>query len=815
MSKRKRSDDGQPDRPTPVDPVLFGHSELKNVLAVQLLSESSVRLHFRATSPSGKPDSPSAIQHSDADFFPFFFLSHPGLIEGFPKRFWIKELAGANYYRYLVAFSRWNDLWEAVRFCLTNYNKSALRRASHYSEMEPLFLKPDPVSQYLLQSGVTLFKGMRFEELHRLQLSLQVYSKPGKKSDARKSEDRILVLALSDNWGWEKVLDGRKLKEEEILQQFVALVTERDPDLIEGHDLPDHAFPYLARRAELASVELTIGRNNAEVKSFAPRGNPLEPEFENAIFEVPGRHLVDTKSLAHGYNISKRALDHYGLRYLSQYFGFITSSADVIPQERIAPAWSNQPELLVQQGEQDCRDIRSISDRLARSYFFQTRMVPLSLDSLLRAGSSAKIELMMLREYIRQKYSIPKPQIGSQRTGGYTDIFVTGIVENALHADIESLYPSIMVTQQIKPATDELDVFPQLVKALTATRLDAKHALQALSVESDRQATDAFQSSLKILINSFYGYLGYPRGLFNDYEQADRVTASGQEMLRSIVRELDLRNAHVVEADTDGLFFIPPDNVRSEEQELAFVEKLSQALPTGINLILAGRYKKMLSYRKKNYALLDYRDRLTIKGSSLISRSLERFARNYIQLCITCLLQEDVKGLHQLYVSLSQDIAQHHWDVADFCRTETMRDSLQTYEGELAEGKRKPSPAYEVSKRSGIRSKPGDRVSYYVTGQHAGVKILESCKLASEWEPNFPDENTAYYIDRLNECSKKFDSFFEPAEFEQVFAGEDLFGFDPQNIHIQKQRNIPREEATPPEDEAGEFGIWLDEAGPG
>ena len=815
MSKRKRSDVCQPDRSTPVDPVLYGQSELKNVVAVQQLSESSVRLHTRTANLSGDALNAATIGHTDVDFFPFFFLSHPGLIEGFPKRLWIKELAGTNYYHYLVVFSRWNELWEAIRFCLTNYNKSALRRAGHYSEVEPLFLKPDPVTQYLLQSGVTLFKGMTFEQLHRLQLSLQVHSKSGKKSDPRKSEDRILVLALSDHRGWQEVLDGRRMKEEEILRRFVAIVTEKDPDIIEGHDLLDHALPYLACRAELASVGLPIGRDNTELKSFSPRGNPLEPDLENAIFEIPGRHLVDTKSLAHGYNISKRALDHYGLRYLAQHFGFTTSKAEVVTQERIAPTWASQPELLTQQAEQDCRDIQTISDRLTRSYFFQTQMIPLSFDALLRAGSAAKIELSMLREYIRQKHSIPKPQVGSQRAGAYTDIFVTGIVNNVLHADIESLYPSIMVTQQIKPSTDQLDVFQQLLKSLTATRLKAKHALQSLTVESERQDADTFQASLKILINSFYGYLAYPRGLFNDYEQADRVTASGQELLRSIIRELDLRNATVIEADTDGLYFVPPDNVRSEEQELAFVEKLSQALPPGINLVLAGRYKKMLSYRKKNYALLDHRDGLTIKGSSLISRSLERFAKNYIQRCINFLLHEDVKGLHHLYVSLSQDISQHRWDVADFCRTESIRDSMETYDVDLAEGKRKPSVAYEVSKRSGLRLKPGDRVSYYVTGQHAGLKIIENCKLAAEWEPNFPDENTGYYIDRLNECSRRFDFFFEPKEFEQVFAGEDLFGFDPQRIHIQKQKSIPPGDTATPEDEAGEFGIWLDESGIG
>jgi hypothetical protein len=103
-------------------------------------------------------------------------------------------------------------------------------------------------------------------------------------------------------------------------------------------------------------------------------------------------------------------------------------------------------------------------------------------------------------------------------------------------------------------------------------------------------------------------------------------------------------------------------------------------------------------------------------------------------------------------------------------------------------------------------------VSYYVTGQQAGVKIVENSKLASEWEPNFPDENTAYYLDRLKECSKKFESFFDPEAFEQVFAAEDLFGFDSAGIHILAQRELPKDEQSP-EEESGEFGIWLDETG--
>ncbi len=811
MSTSRRSDAGDTVPPSGFDPVLFGQNPLEHVVAVQQLSESSVRLYIRSRRESGQKSSAGEVSSADADLFPFFFLSSPVLLDTYTKRFWIKELAGSNFFRYLAAFPRWNDMWEAIRFILSTYNKTALKRAGHYSELEPLLVKPDPVTQYLLQSGTTLFKGLSFQDIHRVQISIQTFSRSGKKSDARKTEDRILAIALSDNFGWEEIIDSRKLTEPEMLRRLAQVVKEQDPDTIEGHDLFEHTLPYLARRAELLSVELSLGRDNSDLKSYSLRGNPLEPGFENAIYEVAGRHLVDTRTLAHGYSTTKRGLEQYGLRYLSQYFGFASKPAVVIGHDRIAAVWNEQPGLVIAQASVDCSEIRALSEHLSPSYFFQARMVPLSYEAVLRAGSAAKIELMMLREYIRQKYSVPKPQLGAQRSGAYTDIFITGIVENILHADIESLYPSIMLTQHIKPGSDELGTFQLLLQSLTATRLEAKHRMDIAGNENERATQDAFQSSLKILINSFYGYLGYLRGLFNDYEQADRVTSAGQDLLRIIIREVELHNGKVIEADTDGLYFIPPDNVRGEEQELIFIEKLSQSLPQGINLVLAGRYKKMLSYRKKNYALLDYRNRLTIRGSSLISRTLERFAKNYIQFCINHLLEHDIQGLHKLYVSLLNDITQHRLDAIDFCRTETIRDSPEEYDREIKEVNRKPAAAYEVARRASLSVKPGDRVSYYVTGTHAGVKIVENCKLAEEWEPNFPDENTAYYVERLNECSRKFETFFEPEDFKRVFSADDLFGFSADGISLLRPQDVSSGGVPPGEEDATEFGIWLDE----
>jgi hypothetical protein len=132
----------------------------------------------------------------------------------------------------------------------------------------------------------------------------------------------------------------------------------------------------------------------------------------------------------------------------------------------------------------------------------------------------------------------------------------------------------------------------------------------------------------------------------------------------------------------------------------------------------------------------------------------------------------------------------------------------------VGENRRKPAAAYEVAKRSGLTLKPGERISYYVTGTHAGLKVVENSKLAAEWDSNFPDENTAYYLDRLNECSKKFEVFFEPQDFKKIFSSDDLFGFRPEGIRIVQQKAVTPEEPPTPEEEGPEFGIWIDESTP-
>ena len=51
---------------------------------------------------------------------------------------------------------------------------------------------------------------------------------------------------------------------------------------------------------------------------------------------------------------------------------------------------------------------------------------------------------------------------------------VTGVVRPIVKADVESLYPSLMLVNKIAPASDTLNIFLPLLAELTTRRLEAK-----------------------------------------------------------------------------------------------------------------------------------------------------------------------------------------------------------------------------------------------------------------------------------------------------------------------------------------------------
>ncbi len=168
----------------------------------------------------------------------------------------------------------------------------------------------------------------------------------------------------------------------------------------------------------------------------------------------------------------------------------------------------------------------------------------------------------------------------------------------------------------------------------------------------------------------------------------------------------------------------------------------------------------MFSYKMKNYVLLDYDDKIIIKGSGLRSRGLELFQRRFMEEMFLYLLKGEGEKMDDLLDKYEKELMDHKWDKKMFLKKETLKESLAIYSEKVSKKKRSAAAAYELALKSERSYQPGDQISYYVIGDKSRVRVFDNCKLASQWNKEEPDENVDYYKKKLNTLYEKFKPFF-------------------------------------------------------
>ncbi|MEY2490818.1 MAG: hypothetical protein QOC70_2760 [Verrucomicrobiota bacterium] len=724
--------------------LLFGSDPTPRIVAIELGDTGTVKVYRREKDGSTTTD----IE----PFHPFVWCDSDVTDLNIDA----EKLAGDLRYGWRVSVNSWKEL-----IALRNGLKSAGRS---------FFALSDPVQHYLTATGRTLFKGLPFEELRRLQL--EVLSFVGGETeipDASQPADHIMSIALSDNSGWEEliVVDPAAAEESEraALKRLTAIIKERDPDVIEGHNLFRFDLPYLVARARKAKVKLDWGRGGGFLRSRPSRLQIAEKTIDYPKFTIDGRHFVDTFLLAQFYDVGMRSLSGFERIDVAQHFG-LTDEAQIssLSGKELRRAYREDTDRFRQRALCAVRETRAVADLLSPSYFIQAQIFPYNYQDVIVRGNATRINALFLREYYRQRHSIPEMPMVRGFEGGYTAIFFTGVARNVWHCDIASLYPSVMLQFDCFPVTDQLQIFRHLLTDLRTFRLEAKASMRSATDRKQQQYFHALQNTFKILINSFYGYLGFAQGNFADFDAAARVTQIGRDLLQKMIDWLNARGAQVIEVDTDGIYFVPPPNADADELRAA----LAKELPPGIEVEFDEQFDAMFSYKAKNYALLTCDGEVIIKGGALKSRGLEKFQRVFLEEMIKLLMEGKPEGIGELRNDFERKIREREWPIAWLMKTDTLQDSLEKYRQKIAGSARNRAAAYELALASGRDYKPGEQISYYITGTTKKVAAYENAKLASAFDPQNRDENIDYYIAKLDELVKKFGLVVPAAEQETL-----------------------------------------------
>ena len=231
--------------------LLFGTDPTPRIVAIELGETGTVKVYRR------EPDGSTVADVEP--FHPFVWCDSDVVDLGIES----EKLESDLKYGWLVTVDSWKEL-----IALRNGLKNAGR---------DFFAFTDPVQHYLTATGRTLFKDLPFEELKRLQIEVLSFEDTAAVggavagvgdagaavSDRGYSGNHIMGIAVSDNTGWEELLivDPKNVEESErnALKRLTSLIKERDPDVIEGHDLFRFDLPYLVARAKKSKDETRLG----------------------------------------------------------------------------------------------------------------------------------------------------------------------------------------------------------------------------------------------------------------------------------------------------------------------------------------------------------------------------------------------------------------------------------------------------------------------------------------------------------------------------------------------------------------------------
>ncbi len=747
------------------DEILFGWDPTPGIVSVWADHEGQAIVWRRVA---------GAVVCERARFRPWLLaisLEDLAHLRGAPGDTRYRELDGdEGSYRYLITAASGRALARAV---VQGASRRLGRPVRALAELDG-YHRVGPVEQYLMATGRVCFRGLHYDDLHRMQIDLETTSLDPDKG-------RIFLAAVRDSIGLRTTLEAAAPADEpHLIEALCALVRERDPDVIENHNLFGFDLPFLERRAAVLGVPLALGRAGGPPLLERHAGGPgaRSPGGKRPRHAVAGRELIDTLDAVRRHDFVARDLPGHRLKDVARHFGVAGPDRVYLPGAQIHAIYCRDPELVRRYALGDVDEVDALSRRLLLAPFALAGMAPRRYERLACAGpATGVLEPLLVRAYLRARAALPAPARDDEglgpHAGGALHLFATGVAQRVVKADIASLYPSLMRAFRIGPASDRRGVLLHVVERLLDLRLAHKAAAREARGTLAGGHHEAMQAAMKLLINSAYGYMGAGRlALFADRRAADEVTRRGRAILDVLVAALRSRGVALIEADTDGVYFAVPEGT-TEPEERALVAFAAAALPEGIRLEYEGRYRAMLSHEVKNYALLAYGGEVILRGVALRSSRAEPFGERFLREALHRTMVGDVAGVRAAFLQMAAALESGALPAADVAARARLSKTPEAYLATRATHREAPYEALLAAGRD--RWAPGDRVRYYRARGGAHVWLPEDDDDGER--PVARDYDVQHYLGLLvSSYAARLRKAFAPEDFERLFRLDQQIG---------------------------------------
>lgn len=493
--------------------------------------------------------------------------------------------------------------------------------------------------------------------------------------------DPVIIISMSFSPKWSEtdrlIITDKKTgyegcpvilckNEKDIIQTFIDVIKDCNPDVIAGYNSNAFDFTYLDRRCKVLRLSPNIGRDG--------RNWYVRNRFDGGVdVTVVGRVIVDLLPIIR----KSYSLNQYTLREVAKLVKH--EKLDMKPME-MREAYLNEGNIRrrsskdISTAEDDKRNnvegLRSRSEtnskishiidinwdsviayadrdaelvmklmldlKIVDKYAALSKASGLLLQDVINSGQSQMIEALLMRKFRENnRVMAMRPEIDEEEEdeiryeGASVMSPPKGLQKNLAILDFRSLYPTIVIAHNISYDTllqnDEKDVeyevspsgakfvkssvqngiMPEILNTLLNKRIETKKLMKQ-ATGAERDFLDAEQYSYKILLNSFYGYAGYLRARLFTIEVAESVTAYGRTTIESTIKLIRDMGYNVVYSDTDSTMVeIKNFNSLDEMKIIAedIAKKASEPLPQPMELIFEAIAKTAIFLTKKRYAM--------------------------------------------------------------------------------------------------------------------------------------------------------------------------------------------------------------------
>lgn len=484
-----------------------------------------------------------------------------------------------------------------------------------------------PVEQYMISTGKRLFKGYNdYNDLVRMQWDLETEGlDPNKCAISQigirtnKGFERIIRI---EGEGKEK-----EINEISAIREFLTTINTIKPDVISGHNTENFDWNFINVRLSLRGSSLKKfsrdilprGVYKKTQEAVLKLGGEIEYYKPTVMW---GYNLTDSLFAVRRAQALDSNMKKADLKYVTKYSKLAKPNRVYVPGKIINKIWEDESlsyaldnkngrwfmitdELLGktfvsdekkeklrytktennitdnQNNERfeivsgryiierylldDLYESDMIEARYNQSNYLVSKMLPVNYEKVCTMGTAAIWKFIMLAWSYEHGLAIPDLIQSHSFTGGLSRLLKVGFVDNVVKLDYNSLYPSIILSFNIKSDTDVQGVMNALLEYILSQR---EHYKKLKSEESKKASGirmqienandgenvaklkeeqlrhealsaryDKMQLPLKIIGNGFFGSYGsgnvFP---WSDIKCAEMTTCTGRMMLRMMIK---------------------------------------------------------------------------------------------------------------------------------------------------------------------------------------------------------------------------------------------------------------------------------------